>query len=459
MKIKNLLTVMTGLALFCLAGCASPQKEAVAKEYAPIEVAVPERPAGQQDVIQLTAPKLDTVRVGFIGLGMRGPGAVARWTHIPGTKIVALCDLRPKCVERAQGILEKAGLPKAAEYSGSEDAWKQLCERDDIDLVYIVTDWLHHTPMALYAMEHGKHVAIEVPAAMSVADCWRLVDTAEQTRRHCMMLENCCYDAFALTTLNMVRQGALGEITHAEGAYIHDLRRHYFADETEGGYHNNWIKLYSQQHTGNPYPTHGLGPICQWMDIHRRDRMEYLVSMSSREAGLSAYARGQFGKHSAEAAQPYLMGDVNTTLIRTVKGRTIVLQYDVTTPRPYSRHQTVCGTKGFMQKYPVPCILLDEYGKDPLAGEDFEKVMERYKHPFTATIGEEAKRKEMPNEMNYIMDFRLVHCLRNGLPLDQDVYDAAEWSCITELSELSVRQGSIPVEIPDFTRGNWEGDK
>jgi len=334
-----------------------------------------------------------------------------------------------------------------------------LCGRADIDLVYICTDWLTHTDIAVYAMQQGRHAALEVPAAMSVADCWRLVDTAEQTRRHCMMLENCCYDAFALTTLNMVRQGALGEITHAEGAYIHDLRRHYFADETEGGYHNNWIKLYSQQHTGNPYPTHGLGPICQWMDIHRGDRMEYLVSMSSREAGLSAYARGQFGKHSAEAAQPYLMGDVNTTLIRTVKGRTIVLQYDVTTPRPYSRHQTVCGTKGFMQKYPVPCILLDEYGKEPLAGEDFEKVMERYKHPFTATIGEEAKRKEMPNEMNYIMDYRLVHCLRNGLPLDQDVYDAAEWSCITELSELSVRQGSIPVEIPDFTRGNWEGDK
>ena len=168
MKIKNLLTVMTGLALFCLAGCASPQKEAVAKEYAPIEVAVPERPAGQQDVIQLTAPKLDTVRVGFIGLGMRGPGAVARWTHIPGTKIVALCDLRPKCVERAQGILEKAGLPKAAEYSGSEDAWKQLCERDDIDVVYIASDWKHHAEMGVYAMEHGKHVAIEVPSAMTL---------------------------------------------------------------------------------------------------------------------------------------------------------------------------------------------------------------------------------------------------------------------------------------------------
>ena len=279
---------------------------------------------------------------------------------------------------------------------------------------------------------------------------------AEETRRHCMMLENCCYDAFALTTLNMVQQGVLGEITHAEGAYIHDLRKHYFADEKAGGYHNHWIKLYSQQHTGNPYPTHGLGPVCQWMNIHRGDRMEYLVSMSSRQAGLSAYAGQVFGASSEEAAQSYEMGDVNTTLIHTAKGRTILLQYDVTTPRPYSRHQTVCGTKGFMQKYPVPCLLLDEYGKEPLSGEQFERMMEQYKHPFTAVIGEEARRKNMPNEMNYIMDYRLIHCLRNGLPLDQDVYDAAEWSCITELSERSVRQGSVPVEIPDFTRGNWK---
>lgn len=411
-----------------------------------------------RNVLHLTCPPIPVLRIGFVGLGNRGILAIERYMHLEGVEVKAICDLRPQNIERAAALLSRFNRSAATAY-GEEGGWRQLCGRADIDLVYICTDWLTHTDIAVYAMQQGRHAALEVPAAMSVADCWRLVDTAEQTRRHCMMLENCCYDAFALTTLNMVQQGALGEITHAEGAYIHDLRCHYFADETEGGYHNNWIKLYSQQHTGNPYPTHGLGPICQWMDIHRGNRMEYLVSMSSREAGLSAYARRQFGMHSAEATQPYLMGDVNTTLIRTVKGRTIVLQYDVTTPRPYSRHQTVCGTKGFMQKYPVPCVLLDEYGKEPLAGEEFEKVMERYKHPFTATIGEEAKRKEMPNEMNYIMDYRLVHCLRNGLPLDQDVYDAAEWSCITELSELSVRQGSVPVEIPDFTRGNWEGDK
>ena len=313
-----------------------------------------------------------------------------------------------------------------------------------------------HTPMATFAMECNKHVAIEVPAAMSVEECWQLVDTAENTRRHCIMLENCCYDPFALMTLNMARRGLLGEIMHVEGAYIHDLRSMYFAEESEGGYHNHWGKRYSIEHTGNPYPTHGLGPACQILDIHRSDQMEYLVSMSTHQAGMSAYARRLFGEYSPEANQKYQLGDVNTTLIHTLKGKTIMLQYDISTPRPYSRLQTVCGTLGFAQKYPVPCIALDPNGDTPLEGVTLEKMMSRYKHPFSATIGEEAHRKGLPNEMNYVMDYRLIHCLRNGLPLDMDVYDAAEWSCITELSEKSVLNKSMAIEIPDFTRGAWK---
>ena len=456
---KKLFTVTAiGLALLTWHTSCTLQPKAP-EAFTPIKVETPARPAGQEDVIQLVTPKIDTVRVGFIGLGMRGPGAVARWTHIPGTKIVALCDLLPERVEKSQEILKNAGLPEAASYSGSEEAWKQLCERDDIDLVYIATDWKHHAAMGVYAMEHGKHVAIEVPAAMNVAECWQLVDTAEKTRRHCIMLENCCYDPFALTTLEMARQGVLGEIMHVEGAYIHDLRSMYFAEESEGGYHNHWGKRYSIEHTGNPYPTHGLGPACQILDIHRNDRMEYLVSMSTHQAGMSEYARKRFGENSPEARQKYKLGDVNTTLIHTAKGKTIMLQYNVSTPRPYSRLQTVCGTLGFAQKYPVPCIALDSHGDTPLEGEALEQVLTLYKHPFSATIGEEAHRKGLPNEMNYVMDYRLIYCLRNGLPLDMDVYDAAEWSCITELSEKSVLNGSIPVEIPDFTRGVWEKHK
>lgn len=408
-----------------------------------------------QNVLQLACEPIPVVRIGFVGLGNRGILALERYMHLEGVEVKALCDLRTENLDRAADVLQRFGRTAATRYAET-GGWQALCERTDLDLVYICTDWLTHTDIAVYALQQGRHVALEVPAAMSVADCWRLVDTAEQVRRHCMMLENCCYDAYALTALNMVQQGVLGEITHAEGAYIHDLRRHYFADETQGGYHNHWMKLYSQQHTGNPYPTHGLGPICQWMGIHRGDRLDYLVSMSSRQAGLSAYAERLFGADSREAQQPYEMGDVNSTLIRTVKGRTILLQYDVATPRPYSRHQTLCGTKGFLQKYPVPCLLLDAHGKEPLAGEALQELLDRYQHPFTREIGGEARRKEMPNEMNYIMDYRLVYCLHHGLPLDQDVYDAAEWSCITELSELSVRQGSVPIPIPDFTRGHWE---
>lgn len=406
----------------------------------------------QSHVLQLAHPPIPTVRIGIIGLGNRGLLTLQRYLHIEGVEIKALCEIREGNLLKARHILKEAKRPEVVGYTGT-DGWKKACESQDLDILFICTDWLMHTPMACYAMECDKHVAIEVPAAMSVDECWQLVDTAERTRKHCIMLENCCYDPFALTTLNMARQGVFGEIMHAEGAYIHDLRSKYFAEESEGGYHNHWGKRYSIEHTGNPYPTHGLGPACQILDIHRSDRMEYLVSMSTRQAGMSEYARKRFGNDSPEARQNYKLGDVNTTLIHTVKGKTIMLQYDVCTPRPYSRLQTVCGTLGFAQKYPVPCITLETHGETPLEEEALNEILSHYKHPFSATIGEEAHRKGLPNEMNYVMDYRLIYCLRNGLPLDMDVYDAAEWSCITELSEKSVLNRSMPIEIPDFTRG------
>ena len=460
MKIKNLLTVMTGLALFCLAGCASPQKEAVAKEYAPIEVAVPERPAGQQDVIQLTAPKQDTVRVGFIGLGMRGPGAVARWTHIPGTKIVALCDLRPKCVERAQGILEKAGLPKAAEYSGSEDAWKQLCERDDIDVVYIASDWKHHAEMGVYAMEHGKHVAIEVPSAMTLDEIWALINTSEKTRKHCMQLENCVYDFFELTTLNMAQQGLFGEVLHVEGSYIHNL------EEFWGEYWNNWRLDYNNEFRGDVYATHGLGPACQLLDIHRGDRMKTLVAMDTK-----AVTGPELGKRYglANDSIEFQNGDHTMTFIRTENGKTIHIQHDVMNPRPYSRMYQLTGTDGFANKYPIEeyCLRPDQVDAKEVPNHENlnmhaavpenvkEALMEKYKHPIHRELEETAKKVGGHGGMDYIMDYRLVYCLRNGLPLDMDVYDLAEWCCMAELTRLSIENGNAPVAVPDFTRGSW----
>ena len=380
-------------------------------------------------VLQLRCEPLPTVRIGFIGLGNRGMATLRRYLVIDGVEIVALCDIHRDHLYDAATLLvgDDRHFPALLD---TTDGWSQLCERDDVDLIYICTDWLTHTPMACYAMEQGKHVAIEVPAATTVEECWQLVDTAERTRRHCFMLENCCYDTFHQATLTMAQQGMLGTLTHLEGAYIHDLRDKYDADGPKG-----WMARLCGQHKGNPYPTHGIGPVCQLLDIHRGDRLDYLVSLTP----------------ATDVPHDVC---VNNTLIRTVNGKSILLQYDVTTPRPYSRMQTVCGTRGFVQKYPKCCIMFD--GKEPVMDDAVEAIVRQYTQPHIAAIQEEGYRLGVPNIMNYTMDRRLIECLRQGLPLDIDVYDAAEWSCIAELSEQSALQGGVPVKIPDFTRGRWK---
>ncbi len=463
-KIFNIL--LLGIALCsCTTNCPSRQATA-GQAVSPIMLPTPERPAGQEDVIGLTAPKLDTVRVGFIGLGMRGPGAVERFTHLEGVKIVALCDIHSDRVEKCQEILKKAGLPAATGYSGDTVVWKQLCERDDIDLVYICTDWKNHTPMAVYAMEQGKHAVSEVPVAITIDQCWQLVNTAEQTRKHCMMLENCCYDFFEMAALNMAQKGLLGEIVHVEGAYIHDLRSLNFKDPAEGGYNESWRLKMNREHNGNYYPTHGLGPVAQALNLGRGDRMKYLVSLSSNQFGMTAYAKEKFGEDSEMAKQNYALGDMNTTMIKTEKGKSIMIQHDVTSPRPYNRKHALSGTKGYIEKYPRPGIALDPSeateGKfDNLAAhsfvsqEVFDRLMNEYEHPITKEIGEVARKVGGHGGMDFIMDYRLVYCLRNGLPLDMNVYDGVEWSCLGPLTELSVKNNSAPIVIPDFTRGGW----
>lgn len=446
-------TLFFMLVLALITGCTC-NKPAVNEQVKMISMPVPERPAGQTDVLELATDPIPTVRVAFIGLGMRGSGAVYRYTFLDGVEVKALCDLNADYVKSAQETLAGKHLPAADEYTGQED-WKKICERDDIDLVYICTDWLNHTPMAVYAMEHGKHVAVEVPAAMSIDECWQLVNTAEKTRRHCMMLENCCYDFFEMATLNMAQQGVFGEVIHGEGAYIHDLRSLNFYPSENGGYQGMWRLKYNEEHTGNPYPTHGLGPICQILNIHRGDKMNYLVSMSTKEVGMTEYAKNTFGKDSKEAKQTYKLGDMNTTLIQTEKGKTILIQHDVTSPRPYDRKHVVSGTKGFAQKYPVEGIALEPNAHEFLNKVQMDSIMALYEHPITKEVGEKARKVGGHGGMDFIMDYRLVYCLQKGLPLDQDVYDAAEWSCLTELTEISVNNGGAPVEIPDFTRGAW----
>ena len=410
---------------------------------------------GQEDMLLFAADPIDTVRTGFIGLGMRGPDAVRRFTYIDGAKVVALCDLEADRVARSQEILAGRGKPAAAEYSG-EDGWKQLCERDDIDLVYICTNWQTHVEMAVYAMECGKHVAVEVPAAMSVAECWRLVDTSERSRKHCMMLENCVYDFFELTCLNMAQQGLFGEVLHAEGAYIHNLEP--FWDY----YHDNWRLDFNQKHSGDVYATHGFGPDCQVLNIHRGDKLEYLVSMDTKSVVGLEVAKEKMG------VDTFANGDQTSTLVKTRNGKTVLIQHNVYTPRPYDRMYQLVGTKGFADKYPNSAFAFEpdqiadaaaEY--DNLSSHSYvprevrDSLMAKYKHPIAKEIEEKAREVGGHGGMDFIMDYRLVWCLRNGKPLDMDVYDAAEWSCLGELTAASIANGSKPVKIPDFTRGRW----
>ena len=402
-------------------------------------------------VLNLKHAPLTEVKIGIIGVGNRGLATLRRYMQLDleGIQITAFSDLEQSNIDKAQAILQSNNLPLAQTFCSSS-GWKHLCEHPDINLVIICTDWLTHTPIAVYAMEQHKHVAIEVPAAVTVEQCWQLVETAEKTRMHCTMLENCCYDPFALATLNMAKKGLFGEISHVEGAYIHDLREMYFKEEENGGFHNNWTQRYCMKHTGNPYPTHGLGPLCQILEIHRSDRMTSLISMSSKQRGLQDYAREKFGENSLEAQQSYMLGDMNTTLIQTAKGRTILLQYSISMPRPYNRLHTISGTKGFAQKYPQKCITLDPNSTTPLPPEELEALLKKYEHPFVSGIGQLAKNRGIKNTLNYMMDYRLIYCLQQGLPLDIDVYDAVEWSCIAELSEKSVLSGSKPIAIPNF---------
>ncbi len=445
-------TTLIGVALLGLVACNNTIK--------PIEVEVPKRPAGQEHAVGLTAPKLEVVRIGIIGLGMRGDGAVARLINIPGVEITALCDIVPERVEEGQAILRKAGLPEAAAYSGSEDAWKELCDREDLDLVYVVTDWKNHANIGVYAMEHGKHVAIEVPAAMTLDEIWALINTSERTRKHCMQLENCVYDFFEMTALNMAQQGLLGEVIHVEGSYIHNLEDYW------GEYYNNWRLDYNNEHRGDVYPTHGIGPVTQALNIHRGDRMTTLVSMDTKSFNGKKMAQ-KFGVANKDVE--FQNGDHTLTLIQTAQGKTIHIQHNVMTPRPYSRMYSLTGTDGYAGKYPIeqiclrptqveenPAIDLDNLNAHGAVPADIHAALvEQYKHPIHRDLEARAKEVGGHGGMDFIMDYRLIYCLQNGLPLDMDVYDLAEWCCLAELTRISIENGNAPVAVPDFTRGHW----
>lgn len=424
-----------------------------------ITVAEPKRPAGQTDVLQLRCDPIPTVRVAFIGLGMRGTQAVERMTHIQGVEIIALCDVVEENVKKVNSMLKEKGLPHAQEFYGDTSVWRLVTALPNVDLIYVATDWKSHARIGVQAMKAGKHVAIEVPSAMTMDEIWDLINTSEQTRKHCMQLENCVYDFFELTTLNMVQQGLLGDIIHGEGAYIHGLQPYW--DQ----YWNNWRMDFNEKHRGDVYPTHGIGPVCQAMNIHRGDKLNYLVAVDTKAIGNPAYIKEKTGRE----VKDFRNGDHTCTLIGTEKGNSILIEHNVTSPRPYDRMYQLTGTKGFANKYPFEGYALNAGEIDPeMAGnhenlnvhsfmpEDAKQaLMEKYRHPIVKDIEEKAKQVGGHGGMDFIMDYRLIYCLQNGLPLDMDVYDLAEWCCLIPLTEISLDNNSAPVQIPDFTRGGW----
>ncbi len=403
------------------------------------------------------------IRVGFVGVGSRGSGAVHRVAQIPGCEVVALCDINEKNLAANKKWLKDHGHTVAPkEYLGPE-AYKDLCDFGACDVVYCATPWALHAPVALRALNGGKIALVEVTSALTTDECWSLVEASEKWRVPCMQLENCVYGEIELLELNLARLGMFGEINHVEGAYIHDLRE--IIPSVPGTIRNTesaWRYDENMKHKGNRYPTHGLVPLCQTLGINRGDRLDFLVSLENGPHNTN-YER--FKREYLTAADPRKkdppaeMGDMNTTLIKTVNGKSILVQHDVSSPRPYTRLNLISGTKGIVRDFPFQCTFeescFDGKGHGWYSEAKADEIRTKYMHPLWRDVSEMAQKVGGHGGMDFIMDLRWAWCLQNGEPLDMDVYDLAATSCICELTETSVRNGSKPVSIPDFTRGNW----
>lgn len=387
-------------------------------------------------------------RIGIIGTGGRGTSLLGNLLAAD-VKIAALCDVVKEKAEHAQSMVMKAGQGSPELYINGDHAFESLVGRDDLDLVIIATPWNWHVEMAVAAMTHGKHAAVEVPAATSIEDCWKLVDISERTRRHCMMLENCCYGYNETLILRMVHAGRFGDLLYGEGAYIHDLRDELFSDKGEG----LWRRDFHTRWNGNLYPTHGLGPVANYMGIQRGDRFDYIVSMSTPQRGLEEYRKAKVPASDPRWSERYVTGDMNTSLIKTAKGLTITLKHDTSNPHPYDRINVIAGTKGVFADYPPRIYFDGQAGDEAWATID---AFKEHQHPLWQREGEIAKKLGGHGGMDYIMLYRLMQCMRDGLAPDMDVYDAAAWSAPGPLSRESVASGSMPIKFPDFTRGRWQ---
>jgi len=394
------------------------------------------------------APAIPKVRIGYVGVGLQGSSHVANLLKIEGCVISAVCDIVPEKVERIQKQVESAGFPRPKGFSSGPRDFERLCQ-EDLDLVYTATPWEFHVPVCLAALKNGKHAATEVPMAYRTEDLWELVETSEKLQKHCVMMENCCYGQTELAILHMVRKGVFGELVHAQGGYLHDLRAIKFENANEG----LWRRAHSRERNGNLYPTHGLGPVAQCMNINRGDRFDWMVSMSSKTRGLEQFAQQHFPDSDPRRAEKFKNGDVNSSLIRTASGCTIYVGHNCDSGRPYSRINLVQGTKAIASGYPDRIYIEGVSPEDQW--EPMSKYFPEWDHPLWKREEEKSKGAGHGG-MDFLEDLRLIECLNKGEPLDQDVYDGAAWSVIGPLSERSVAENGKPQDVPDFTRGAWK---
>ena len=410
-----------------------------------------------------SAPKLETVRVAFIGLGARGSGHLKSISKLDGVDVVAVSDLYEDNVKINSKIAKELGKGERhrniAQYWGSDDKWKLMLNEIRPDAVFISTNLNNHEPMAIYSMQNGAHAFVEVPIAVSLNDMWKIVNTSEETQKHCMMMENVNYGRDELMYLNMCRKGVIGELLHAEAAYIHELR---FQMNQENRGTGSWRTHHYANGKGNLYPTHGLGPVAQYMNLGRKDdTFESIISYSSPARGRKLYAEKNYSEDHKWNQLDYQNGDMNTSIIKTNKGKTVMVQWDETSPRPYTRHNLVQGTKGTLAGFPTRVALeggLEGVVKDHhswIKGDGLIQLYEKYDHPLYKRLNQKTKNSGHGG-MDGIMRYRIIECLRNGLPLDQNVYEGCYWSAVTPLSGQSISDGGMPQKFPDFTRGKWE---
>lgn len=426
-----------------------------------------ERPTGSKYMGDFAAPKLDTVRIALIGVGARGSGHAADYASLEGTEIVAISDLYEDWAQRSADRCKEIGAGSRHQniklYHGDEKLWKQMLTEVKPDAVIIATNWKNHAPMCIEAMKQGAHAFCEVPIATTIEEMWSIVDASEATGKHCMMMENVNYGRDELMFLNMVRQGVIGDLLHGEASYIHELR--FQMEEQERGT-GSWRTYHYANRNGNLYPTHGLGPVAQYMNLGRTDdTFGTLVSYSSPAMGRAKYGKEHYAADHKWNQLNYKGGDINTSIIKTQMGRTVMVQWDETSPRPYSRLNLIQGTTGCLAGFPTRVALeggvegfTDSHHSWAQGKEALAALYEKYDHPLYKKLNETTKNSGHGG-MDGIMRYRIVECLRNGLPLDQNLYEGCFWSAVGPLSEKSVAEGGMPQAFPDFTRGGWKETK